>query len=104
MFDTNKLSFMKQYTTLVTLLILSTISHAQVGIGTSSPAGSSQLDITSTTKGLLPPRMTTSQRDAISAPATGLQIYNTDNRAIETYTGTSGEWLTLGRGKASISN
>jgi hypothetical protein len=104
MFDTNKLSFMKQYTTLVTLLILSTISHAQVGIGTSSPAGSSQLDITSTTKGLLPPRMTTSQRDAISAPATGLQIYNTDNRAIETYTGTSGEWLTLGRGKAGISN
>ena len=102
MFDTRNLPIMKQYITLVTLLILSTISHAQVGIGTSSPAGSSQLDITSTTKGLLPPRMTTSQRDAISSPATGLQIYNTDNRAIETFSGTSGEWLTLGRGKGAL--
>ena len=102
MFDTRNIPIMKQYITLVTLLILSTISYAQVGIGTSSPAGSSQLDITSTTKGLLPPRMTTSQRDAISSPATGLQIYNTDNRAIETFSGTSGEWLTLGRGKGAL--
>ena len=95
---------MKHYIPLITLLISSTISYAQVGIGTSSPAGSSQLDVSSTTKGLLPPRMTTNQRDLILSPATGLQIYNTDNRAIETYTGTSGEWLTLGRGKAGISN
>ena len=102
MFDTRNLPIMKYYITLVNLLILSTISSAQVGIGTSSPAGSSQLDITSTTKGLLPPRMTTSQRDAISSPATGLQIYNTDNRAIETFSGTSGEWLTLGRGKGAL--
>ena len=80
---------MKQYIILVTLLIIATISYAQVGIGTSSPASSSQLDVTSTTKGLLPPRMTTSQRNAISSPATGLQIYNTDNRAIETFTGTT---------------
>ena len=91
---------MKHYIPLITLLISSTISYAQVGIGTSSPAGSSQLDVSSTTKGFLPPRMTTNQRDLILSPATGLQIYNTDNRAIETYTGTSGEWLTLGRGKS----
>ena len=90
---------MKQYIILVTLLIIATISYAQVGIGTSSPASSSQLDVTSTTKGLLPPRMTTSQRNAISSPATGLQIYNTDNRAIETFTGTTGDWFTIGRGK-----
>jgi hypothetical protein len=93
---------MRQHIILLTLLITANISYAQVGIGTSSPAGSSQLDVTSTTKGLLPPRMTTSQRDAISSPATGLQIYNTDNRAIETYTGTTGEWLTLGRGKSGV--
>jgi hypothetical protein len=91
---------MKQYIILVTLLITATISYAQVGIGTSSPASSSQLDVSSTTKGFLPPRMTTSQRDAISSPETGLQIYNTDNRAIETFTGTTGEWLTIGRGKS----
>ncbi len=95
---------MRNYLVLVTLLITANISYAQVGIGTSSPAGSSQLDVSSTTKGLLPPRMTTSQRDAISSPATGLQIYNTDNRAIETYTGTSTEWFTLGRGKGGVSS
>jgi hypothetical protein len=95
---------MRNYIVLVTLLITANISYAQVGIGTSSPAGSSQLDVSSTTKGLLPPRMTTSQRDAISSPATGLQIYNTDNRAIETYTGTSTEWFTLGRGKGGVSS
>ena len=91
---------MKQYIILVTLLITATISYAQVGIGTSSPASSSQLEVSSTTKGFLPPRMTTLQRDAISSPATGLLIYNTDNRAIETFTGTTGEWLTIGRGKS----
>ena len=95
---------MRNYLVLVTLLITANISYAQVGIGTSSPAGSSQLDVSSTTKGLLPPRMTTSQRDAISSPATGLQIYNSDNRAIETYTGTSTEWFTLGRGKGGVSS
>ena len=104
MFDDSNSSIMKQYIIIIILLFTSTISDAQVGIGTSSPAGSSQLDITSTTKGLLPPRMTTSQRDAINSPATGLQIYNTDNRAIETYTGTTGQWLTLGRGKGAVSS
>jgi hypothetical protein len=99
-FYITKSPILKRYIILVTLLITATISYAQVGIGTSSPASSSQLDVTSTSKGLLPPRMTTSQRDAISSPATGLQIYNTDNRAIETYTGVTGEWFTIGRGKA----
>ena len=95
---------MKQYIILINLLITSIISYAQVGIGTSSPAGSSQLDVSSTTKGFLPPRMTTSQRNAISSPATGLQIYNTDNSAIETFTGTQGEWLTIGRGKNGVTS
>ena len=93
---------MKKTILILTLLCAATITQAQVGIGTSSPASSSQLDVTSTTKGLLPPRMTTSQRDAITSPATGLQIYNTDNRAIETFTGTTGKWFTIGRGKGAI--
>jgi hypothetical protein len=41
------------------------------------PAASAILDLTSTTKGFLPPRMTTAQRDPIATPATGLSIYNT---------------------------
>jgi hypothetical protein len=50
-----------------------------VGIGTASPTASALLDVSSTTKGVLIPRMTTTQRNAISSPAIGLQIYNTDD-------------------------
>ncbi|MFT4875739.1 MAG: hypothetical protein ACI8S2_000468, partial [Bacteroidia bacterium] len=92
---------MKKTIYILTLLCAATSTQAQVGIGTTSPDASSQLDVTSTSKGLLAPRMTTAQRDAITSPATGLQIYNTDNAALETFTGTTGEWFTLGRGKSA---
>ncbi len=49
-----------------------------MGIGTSTPHGSAQLDITSTSKGLLIPRMTLAQRGAITNPAVGLMIYQND--------------------------
>ncbi|HYV93832.1 MAG TPA: tail fiber domain-containing protein [Chitinophagales bacterium] len=49
-----------------------------VGIGTTSASGSALLDLTSTTKGMLVPRMTKTQRDAITSPATGLLIYQTN--------------------------
>lgn len=52
--------------------------NAQTGIGTTTPDASAKLDITSTTKGLLAPRMTAAQKTAISLPATGLLIYQTD--------------------------
>jgi hypothetical protein len=51
---------------------------SNVGIGTASPNASALVDITSTTKGFLPPRMTSTQRAAISSPAVGLVIYQTD--------------------------
>lgn len=55
-------------------------SYAQgIGIGTSSPNPSAQLDISSTSRGLLIPRMTQAQRSAIAGPATGLLIYQTDH-------------------------
>ena len=47
-----------------------------------------------TTKGFLPPRMTTTQRDAISSPATGLTIYNTTTNALNVYNGSS--WVAAG--------
>lgn len=50
-------------------------SISQVGIGTTTPASSAQLDITSTTKGFLPPRMTHAQKIAIVSPVAGLQIW-----------------------------
>ncbi len=54
-------------------------SSGSVGIGTSSPNASSLLDITSTTKGMLAPRMTLAQRNAIASPATGLMIFQTNS-------------------------
>ncbi len=56
-------------------------ANGAVGIGTATPNASSLLDITSITKGVLLPRMTKSQRDAIAAPATGLLIYQTNSNA-----------------------
>src|SRR5438067_5161014 len=52
-----------------------------LGIGTTTPSATAILDLTSTTKGALLPRMTTAQRNAISSPATGLLIYQTDGAA-----------------------
>lgn len=59
-----------------------------VAIGTSIPKTSAALDVTSTTKGFLPPRMTTAQMAAISGPAEGLMIYNTDYKLPFFYDGT----------------
>ncbi|MEI6750760.1 MAG: FISUMP domain-containing protein [Bacteroidota bacterium] len=53
----------------------------------SSPAASAMLDVSSTAKGFLPPRMTTAQRNAISSPVAGLVIYNTDEKALNIYNG-----------------
>ena len=57
-----------------------------LGLGTLTPNSSAIIDATSTTKGLLPPRMITTQRDAISSPAEGLLIYNMSTHKIEVYT------------------
>ncbi len=67
---------------IITLLIIasSQTSKAQIGIGTTSPNASAKLDITSTNKGFLPPRVTltgTADVATIASPATGLMVYNT---------------------------
>jgi hypothetical protein len=74
-FNTNNMKI------LFTLLVIISIStfNAQVGVGTNTPNASAALDITSTTQGLLTPRMTSAQRVAISTPADGLVVYQTDN-------------------------
>jgi len=63
----------------VILLFVNQILTAQVAISTdgSGPDASAMLDVRSTNKGFLPPRMTDSERDAISNPAAGLIIFNT---------------------------
>ena len=61
------------------LIICSKIGYSQIGIGTNNPDASAKLEINSTTKGFLAPRMTESQRNSITSPATGLLIFQTDN-------------------------
>jgi hypothetical protein len=64
-------------------------------VGSSGSADSkSVLDLVSTTKGFLPPRMTTIERDAISSPTTGLVIYNTSTNKMNVYNGSS--WVEVG--------
>ncbi len=71
-----------------------------VAVGTASAADSKAImDMVSTTKGMLPPRMTSTQRDAIASPSTGLTIYNTTTNAMNVYNGSS--WAAVGSGGGS---
>lgn len=58
-----------------------TRAQNNVGINTTTPHASAALDISSTTQGMLTPRMTQAQRTAIASPATGLLVYQTDGTA-----------------------
>lgn len=60
---------------------------------------SAVFEIVDTTRGFLPPRMTTTQRDAIASPATGLQIYNTTTDDQEFFNGVA--WQSMGGGDVS---
>lgn len=62
-------------------------------IGTTTDVASSILTLASTTKGFLPPRMTSAQRDLIATPATGLMVYNTTDNRPSFYNGTT--WINL---------
>ncbi|MBI3419887.1 MAG: hypothetical protein HY053_07135 [Proteobacteria bacterium] len=79
-------------------IILTPKGAGTVGIGTATPAASALVDIYSTTKGLLPPRVTTAQRDAISSPATGLTVYNTTTNKLNVYNGSA--WVAAGANAA----
>ncbi|MEL4457262.1 hypothetical protein [Lutimonas vermicola] len=81
----------KLYTFLLCTVIAITSIHAQVGVGTSSPDASSALDISSTDKGLLIPRMTTAQRTAITTPANSLMVFDTDTNSQWIYI--DGAWV-----------
>jgi hypothetical protein len=73
-------------------LLFGTSVFSQVGIGTTNPDLSSVLDVNSTTQGLLTPRMTTAQRIAISSPANGLIVYDTDLHVFEYYDSSESVW------------
>jgi len=80
---------MKSLFLLTLILILSCQSIAQIGINLdgSSPDPSAMLDIKSTQKGFLPPRMTTQEIQSISNPAIGLVIFNLTSNCLNYYSG-----------------
>ena len=68
-----------------------------VGIGADPPAGNALLELASTDKGFLPPRMTTAQRTAITSPSNGLLVYDTDVKALHVYDASgTGDWKIQG--------
>jgi len=78
-------------------------ASAQVGIGTTTPEASAQLDVSSTSKGFLPPRLTGSQRNSIVSPVAGLMIYCTDcgpGGQIQFFNGTS--WVNMINGTSVL--
>jgi len=88
---------------LIIILIASHTINAQVAIGGEKADASSILDIKSSEKGLLVPRMSASARNAISNPATGLLIYNTDDSDYNSYNGTLLGWQDFSTPYKSVS-
>ena len=90
---------MKKIYYILTLLLCVYVQSANAQMGVNStgaaPATSSILDVSSTTKGFLMPRMTTAQRNAIPFPATGLMIFNTTTAEIEVQRGLG--WVAASR-------
>ncbi len=86
------------------LLISSPFCQAQLGMGNNTtPNSSAVLDLSSNNKGLLAPRLTNAQRDAIQSPAVGLLIYNTDDQDFNSYNGTLLGWQDFATGYTSVS-
>lgn len=94
----------KFFTLLFTLVCIAVGLFGQnnIGINTTLPHASSALDITSTDKGLLIPRLSLTQRNAIASPAIGLLIYQTDNNPGFYYYSQLGMWTRLSTSSSSF--
>ena len=65
-----------------------------IGIGTNAPSNKALMEFSSTTRGLLFPRLTTTERDAISSPPAGLFLYNSTTNKLNFYSGSAWEAVT----------
>ena len=70
------------------------LDDGSIGISTTTPDASALMEMTSTTRGFLPPRMTTVEMNAIGSPAIGLMVYDTTTNQWMGYNGTS--WVKIG--------
>lgn len=88
---------MKKNIITVILLLIYIITYAQIGIDTETPDVSSLLDISSTSKGILLPRMTTTQKNMIPSPAHSLLVYDTSLKCVSRNVGThvSPSWICM---------
>lgn len=78
-------------------------TSGSVGIGTTTPNASAALEIKSASQGLLPPRLTSAQRQAIASPAQGLLVFQTDGTlGLNYYSGLA--WVNLTDGRVPDSN
>jgi uncharacterized protein (TIGR02145 family) len=84
----------------VIIFIATKLNAQHIGIGTTTPNAAALLDITSTNKGFLTPRMTIAQRNAISNPAIGLVIWCSDCDELQVYNGFM--WTNMSGAAASI--
>ncbi len=82
---------MKNLILLTILIFIVQLSHAQIGINTNTPDPSAALDVNSSDKGLLIPRVETS---SVSSPATGLMVFQPSDNGFYFYNGTT--WQILG--------
>ncbi len=84
----------KTFLITICCILISTLLVAQsVSINNNTPDASAILDVNSTTKGFLMPRMTTLQRNAIAGPAEGLKVFDTNTKSFWFYNGTT--WAQL---------
>jgi len=88
--------------TLIAFVSFNYNAIAQVGIGTLTPDASSMLDLSSTEKGMLAPRMTSAERAAIASPANGLLVYDITENAF--YFFKSSVWTKMDSASVTRSN
>jgi len=78
---------LKATNTIVAVLMTLHCTAQNVGVGTTTPAPSAQLEVSSSNKGFLPPRLTNLERNGIPSPVAGLIIWNSDCRELQVYDG-----------------
>src|SRR5687767_14026742 len=91
-------------TTLVAILLLlqSNAQTGSVGIGTNTPNPNAALDISSTSKAFLPPRMTLAQARAIPNPVLGMIVFDIGSKGIRMFNGI--DWILVGEKEKDFSD